>query len=101
MLYSISGPLGDQCGPAWALVMDAEGNLYDTTQCDGTNNLGSVFKLTKTGGSWTYTSLHDFTGGDDGEYPASSVTLDTSGNLYGTTNYGGTKGQGVVWKITP
>ena len=102
VLYSITGPLGDQCGPAWALVMDVEGNLYDTTQCDGANTLGSVFKLTQTGGSWTYSSLHDFTGlNGDGEYPASSVTFDSSGNLYGTTNYGGTNGQGVVWKITP
>lgn len=101
VLYSITGPLGDQCGPAWALTMDVGGNLYDTTQCDGANNLGSVFKLTNTGGSWTYTSLHDFTGGNDGEYPASSVILDRSGNLYGTASYGGTKGQGVVWGITP
>ena len=78
MLYSIPGPLGHQCGPAWALVMDAAGNLYDTTQCDGANQLGNVFKLTKTGGSWTYTSLHDFTGvNDDGEYPISGVTLDS------------------------
>ncbi len=101
VLYSIPGPLGYQCGPAWALVMDERGNLYDTTQCDGANTLGGVFKLTKAGASWTYTSLHDFAGGDDGGYPASSVVLDKSGNLYGTTNYGGTKGQGVVWKITP
>ena len=101
VLYSITGPSGDQCGPAWTLLMDSGGSLYDTTQCDGANNLGSVFKLTNAGGSWTYTLLHDFTGGDDGGYPASSVTLDKSGNLYGTTNYGGTKGQGVIWEITP
>jgi uncharacterized repeat protein (TIGR03803 family) len=102
VLYSITGALGYQCGPAWALVMDVAGDLYDTTQCDGANNLGSVFKLTQTDGSWAYTSLHDFTGlNGDGEYPASSVMLDTSGNLYGTTNYGGTQGQGVVWEITP
>ncbi len=101
VLYSITGPLGDQCGPAWALIMDAGGSLYDTTQCDGANNLGSVFKLTNTGGIWTYTLLHDFTNGNDGGYPASSVTLDASGNLYGTTGYGGANGQGVVWKITP
>jgi uncharacterized repeat protein (TIGR03803 family) len=101
VLYSIPGPTGYSCGPAWALVMDAAGNLYDTTQCDGANTLGNVFKLTNTGGIWTYASLHDFTGGDDGGFPASSVILDTSGNLYGTAGYGGTNGQGVVWEITP
>ena len=106
VLYSITGPLGYQCGPAWALVMDAGGNLYDTTQCDGANNVGSIFKLTKTGGSWTYTSLHDFTGGTDGGYPISNVIFDTSGNLYGTAYAGGTGsacggGCGVVWEIKP
>ena len=103
VLYSFTGPLGYSCGPQWALVMDVGGNLYDTTGCDGANNLGNVFKLTKTGGSWTYTSLHDFTGGSNGEYP-NGVALDTSGNLYGTTvngGTGGTYGYGVVWEITP
>ena len=53
---------------AWGtLVMDGAGNLYGTTLCDGANKAGSVFKLTPSGGSWTYTSLHDFTGGSDGE----------------------------------
>ena len=107
VLYSLTGSLGDSCGPAWALVMDAAGNLYDTTECDGANKAGNVFKLTNTGGSWTYTSLHDFTGGNDGSCPISGVTLDASGNLYGTTYYGGdlncgnTYGCGVVWEITP
>jgi len=105
VLYSLPGSAGYQCGPAWALFMDAQGNLYDTTQCEGANNLGNVFKLTNTSGSWTYTSLHDFTGGNDGGYPASSVMLDTNGSLYGTTSYGGTGqcsgGCGVVWEITP
>jgi uncharacterized repeat protein (TIGR03803 family) len=57
--------------------------------------------LTNTGGSWTYTSLHDFTGGNDGGFPVSGVTLDASGNLYGTTYYGGTFNAGVAWQITP
>jgi uncharacterized repeat protein (TIGR03803 family) len=102
VLYGIPGSSGNQCGPGWALAMDGEGNLYDTTQCDGAYSLGNVFKLTNTGNSWTYTSLHDFTGIDnDGEYPASSVTLDANGHLYGTAKYGGTQGRGIVWEITP
>jgi uncharacterized repeat protein (TIGR03803 family) len=60
-----------------------------------------VFKLTQSNGSWTYTSLHDFTGGGDGTGPVSNVTFDSSGNLYGTTSEGGTDGNGVVWEITP
>ena len=102
VLYSITGLGGYSCGPAWALTRDAAGNLYDTTQCDGANNLGNVFRLTNTGGTWAYTSLHDFSNNtNDGALPASGVTLDTNGNLYGTTNYGGANGKGTIWEIAP
>jgi uncharacterized repeat protein (TIGR03803 family) len=81
--------------------MDGAGNFYCTTRCDG-YGYGSVFKLTPTPQPpWTYTSLHDFTGGSDGKYPISNVVLDSSGNLYGTASAGGSQGYGVVWEITP
>lgn len=101
VLYSLTGALGNSCGPAWALTMDGNGNLYDTTECGGAHGKGNVFKLTNTGGSWTYTSLYDFTGGNDGGFPISGVTLDASGNLFGTTYFGGTFNAGVAWEITP
>ena len=59
-----------------------------------------VFKLTPSDGNWMYTSLHDFTGGNDGANPSSNVVFDAKGNLYGTVN-GGSQGVGVVWEITP
>ena len=98
-LYSFAGTAGNRCGPRATLVMDGAGNLYGTTYCDGANNAGSVFKLTYPG--WTYTSLHDFTGGSDGGNPYSNVVFDSSGNLYGTASTGGSQGVGVVWEITP
>ena len=52
-------------------------------------------------GTWTYTDLHDFTGGSDGRYPAGSIAFDPAGNLYGTTTGGGAIGYGVVFEITP
>ncbi len=82
--------------------MDGAGNLYGTTFCDGANGVGNVFELTPSGNSWTYTSLHDFTFGSDGELPNSNVVIDANGNLYGTTmQEGGELGYGVVWEITP
>ena len=57
------------------LYMDNSGSLYGTTVCDGANDLGNVFKLTNTQNGWEYTSLHDFTGGTDGAYPVSNVTI--------------------------
>ena len=81
--------------------MDAGGNLYGTTFQDGLHSLGSVFKLTNSGGSWTYDSFHDFAGGSDGELPLSNLVSDSSGNLYGTTALGGGNGAGVIMEITP
>ena len=100
LVYSLTGKLTYGCGPAGTLVMDGAGNLYGTTVCDGAHGRGSVFKLTPSDGNWMYTSLHDFTGGNDGANPSSNVVFDAKGNLYGTVN-GGSQGVGVVWEITP
>ena len=99
VLYSLAGTY--QCGPQAALSMDAAGNLYGTTLCDGANKFGNVFKLTNTVNGWTYTSLHDFSGANDGLYPVSNVTIDAGGNLYGTTSGDGNRYSGTVWQITP
>ena len=83
------------------LAMDGAGNLYGTTYCDGAYGYGNVFKLApSSGGGWTYSSLHDFTGGSDGKGPYARVVLDAKGNLYGTAVLGGANGYGVVWEIT-
>lgn len=99
LIYNFTGTT--DCGPQNSLVMNEAGNLYGTTYCDGANNIGNVFKLTPSGSGWTYTSLHDFAGGSDGEIPFCSVAFDSSGNLYGTTVTGGSQGAGTLWEITP
>jgi uncharacterized repeat protein (TIGR03803 family) len=88
--------------------MNGSGNLYGTTNCDGANGWGNVFKLANTENGWLYSSLHDFTNsGGDGGYPVSSVSFDTNGNLYGTASSGGNNncqpvnGCGIVWMIEP
>ena len=93
-------------GPQANLLMDAAGNLYGTTFSDGPYGCGSIFKLTPSGGGWTYTSLHDFSGGTAGCMSAGNVAMDRSGNLYGTASIGGTgkctqSPCGIVWEITP
>jgi uncharacterized repeat protein (TIGR03803 family) len=97
VIFSFSG----SGGAASSLAMDSAGNLYGTTVEDGTYGQGNVFKLTPSGGGWTYTDLYDFTGGDDGGEPFGGVTLDANGNLYGTTELGGSSGAGVIWELTP
>ncbi len=104
-LYSFTG---NYFGPLDKLTMDTAGNLYGTRAYGGEYGYGSVFKLTPSGGGWTYTDLHDFTGETDGGYPQQAgVVLDSSGNIYGTVTLGGDRslcyqvGCGVVWEITP
>jgi uncharacterized repeat protein (TIGR03803 family) len=104
VLYTFPG----LSGPTGALTMDRSGNVYGSTSYDGSHNRGNVFKLSPSNGVWTYTSLYDFTGGTDGSAPYGQVIMDTSGNLYGVTAYGGDLdacqndgGCGVVWKIAP
>lgn len=105
VLHSFSGNY--QGGPQSSLVMDSEHNLYGTTQSDGAHGFGSVFKLTRSGNSWTYADLYDFTFGSDGYFPYGNVILDATGNLYGTAAQGGDlsgcsgNGCGVVFEITP
>ena len=88
------------------LTRDTAGNFYGVSWFGGAYNQGAVYKLTNSGGTWTYTSLHDFTGGSDGAQPTGIVILDGSGNLYGTAAAGGLTDCGslwcgVVWEITP
>jgi len=100
LLYAFYPQTGEGLGPYSNLTIDADGNLYGTTETDGTYGLGSVFKLMPQNGGWTYTSLHDFAGGNEGCNPAGGVTLGQSGRLYGTASGCG-GGYGVVWEITP
>ena len=86
--------------PVPTLTLDSAGNLYGTAQSGGTGGVGAVFRLSPSGGSWNYTSLHDFTFSTGG-YPLGNVIRDAIGNLYGTTPYGGTGQDGVVFAITP
>lgn len=84
--------------PNEGLVRGDDGNLYGTTQYGGTNFQGTVFRITPTG---VLTTLHSFgNDGSDGYYPAAELVKGADGFLYGTTTYGGTKGGGVVFRIS-
>lgn len=89
--------------PYSSLVRDAAGNLYGTadlgdTNCNPPYGCGVVFNLDTNG---TYTLLHSFIGQpNDGEY-AGELTLDSAGNLYGTTTQGGAHNFGTVFTLDP
>ena len=87
--------------PIASPILDAAGNLYGTTFQGGAYDLGTVFELTPTGGGWTETVLHTFSGYTDGGSPWAGLVFDTAGNLYGTTPYGGDYYAGTVFELTP
>jgi uncharacterized repeat protein (TIGR03803 family) len=96
LLHTFSGA-PDGAYPLAGFVQDAAGNLYGTTQLGGIttgvcgfisgfnniNGCGTIFKIDTTG---VESVLYRFTGGTDGEFPASGLVIDGAGNLYGTTS---------------
>ena len=86
----------DGAYPQAGVILDSAGNLYGTTYNGGSANAGVVYKLDATRHE---TVLYSFTGGADGGYPYAGVSLDSAGNLYGTTYNGGTAHAGVVYKL--
>ena len=98
LLHSFAGGPSDGRKPTAALVLDSSAFLYGTTIQGGSNNdQGTVFKI-KTDGTG-YAVLHNFGGASDGKYPYSSLILDSSGFLYGTTFGDGTPTGSVVFKL--
>jgi uncharacterized repeat protein (TIGR03803 family) len=102
VLHEFRGMPADGANPYAGMIFDAAGNLYGTTYAGGASGFGTVFKVTPNpDGSWSETVLHSFAGGNDGGNPYGGVTLDSLGNLYGTTNAGGAGRHGTIFKMTP
>ena len=103
VLYNFTGG-ADGGEPYKGVTLDAHGNVYGTAvtggggSCEG--GCGVVYRLANSGGTWTQSVIHTFTG-SDGSGPGSPVTIDKHGNVYGTTPTGGTLGVGVVYELRP
>jgi hypothetical protein len=120
VLYSFQSGT-DGATPVGAVVFDQQGNLYGATQDGGSSSCrsivqcGTVYQLAppaKQGDPWTETVLYVFKGNasNDGASPYGGLVMDSAGNLYGTTGYGGTGdcvllgsklGCGTVFELSP
>lgn len=114
VIYEFAGG-DDGCTTFGTLTIDPQGNLFGTTRGGGTSNFGIAYEISPgSGGSWIKTTLYNFKGGTDGRWPIGGVILDTQGNLFGTTQFGGGGGKcpdpfnpprnvfcGTVFKLSP
>ena len=99
VLYRFNGAV--ESNPVSGLMMDGNGNLYGTcSNGNMTTTVGSVYKLTPSGGGkYTESDLYLFSG-KDGQFPESALVRDKAGHLYGTTWMGGTAGGGEVFELS-
>ncbi|HTA22549.1 MAG TPA: choice-of-anchor tandem repeat GloVer-containing protein [Terriglobales bacterium] len=94
-IYSFTGSGGSY--PLSGVTRDTAGNLYTTNAMGGNGGCGTVIKLDTKGNE---TVLYSFYGGSDGDQPQSALSLDSAGNLYGTTVLGGSHNMGTVFEIS-
>jgi uncharacterized repeat protein (TIGR03803 family) len=100
VLYSFAGG-SDGSYPEAGLLKVASGTMYGTTSRGGAAGLGTVFKMKPSAeGTWTE-SVVDIFGADNGAVPMAGLAQSTSGALYGTTEFGGSTGDGTVFKLIP
>jgi uncharacterized repeat protein (TIGR03803 family) len=92
----------DGSTPAGGVVLDAAGNVYGLTMLGGRGNGGTAYELIHSAtGQYTEKILHHFGLNQDGHMLFGAPTLDASGNLYGTTQLGGTDNAGTVFELVP
>lgn len=119
VIHSFSGYPNDGLHPVAPVVFDKAGNMYGTTpgggsnSCLGDNGCGLIYELSPNhDGSWTESILYNFCANFDGlscldgAFPGAGLAIDTSGNLYGITELGGSgdetgNGGGVAFELSP
>jgi uncharacterized repeat protein (TIGR03803 family) len=100
VLHSFGGGKDGYSPEYLTLSRTSAGNLYGTTAYGGTNNTGIVWELVYSKTTKTYAEkvLHNFSA--SGGSPLGGVVLDSTGNVYGTTDTGGAKGLGTVFELS-
>lgn len=123
VLYTFKGfQTGDGDLPSGGLVIDGQGNLYgvtayggagDCTLAGGVYGCGVVYEVSpppQPGGTWTETIIYSFPTAQQGYVPQGDLVLDSKGNLYGATEFGGGLGDtcdpyypncGTIFELSP
>jgi uncharacterized repeat protein (TIGR03803 family) len=105
ILYNFAG-LSAGANPTTGLISDSQGNFYGVTLNDGANGCGVVYEVSPYYSGWLETPLYAFScGSNDGAFP-SNLVMDSAGNLYGATEFGGNvtacpDGCGIIYELSP
>jgi uncharacterized repeat protein (TIGR03803 family) len=101
VIHTFTGGKDGSTGSLGFLLFDTAGNVYGVAELGGAHGAGTAFKLSPaSGGKWTMSTLDGFRGTPHAGFPYGGLISDATGNLYGTTYYGGANGIGSVFKLT-
>ncbi len=100
VIHAFTGGKDGGVGSLGRLLVDSGGDLYGVTETGGAHGAGTVFKMTRASKNrWNLKTLYAFKGTPDAASPYGGLIEDASGNLYGTTYYGGAHGLGSVFEL--
>jgi uncharacterized repeat protein (TIGR03803 family) len=101
IVYSFTGG-NDGYIPEGGVILDTKGNLYGVTEDGGEDGGGTVFELSRSGDTWTKTTIYSFTFiYPDVFLPTSNLIFDGNGNLYGMSALGGANSAGGIFELSP
>ena len=101
VIHNFTAEGSDGATPYGGPTLDSSGNVYGTTDLGGTSGNGTVYELSPSGSSWTFSTIYSFAGGSDGSGPGfGSLVIRHDCSLFGTTEGGGTA-LGIAFKIRP
>lgn len=102
VIHAFTGGRDGGVGSLGLLLTGPSGSLYSVTEIGGEHGAGTVFRLSPgANGRWNFATLYAFKGTPDAGSPYGGLIADASGNLYGTTYYGGAAGLGAVFELMP
>jgi len=100
VIHAFTGRNDGSTGSLGPLLIDTNGTIFGIAELGGAYQAGTAYKITPgAGGTWTFRTLWAFRGLPDAGFPYGGLIADASGDLFGTTYYGGANGLGSVYEL--